>query len=378
MAKRVLHISTGLGIGGAETMLANLLEQCDKAAWEARVLSLTDRMEMAPRLRDMGIGVDSLGMKRPWPNPFMYLRLVRYLKDWRPEIIQTWMYHADLLGGLAARRAGKIPAVWGIHHTNLDPAMNKRSTLWTMRLCARFSASLPRRIVCCSEATRALHIQAGYDASRMATIPNGFDMDKFKPDPAARDDFRREIGIDSSALLIGYIARFHPLKDHANFIRAAALLNRERPEVQFILAGKNITRDNATLMKWIRENGMAERFHLLGMRSDTPRIEAALDIGSLASRGEAFPLILGESMACGVPCVSTDVGDAALIVGDCGRIVAPENPEALAGGWRELLDMPHEARIELGLRARKRIQERFSISIIASRYFDLYQEILQK
>ena len=373
---RVLHIANLLYTGGAETMLARLAERMDTSRFETRVLSITAVGPIGERFREAGVSVESLAMRRGMPDPVGLARLVLGIRRCRPDVIQTWMYHADLLGGVAARLAGRFPVVWGIRHTNLDPREHKRTTAWTMKACARLSRRLASRIVCNSEAGLLLHAQLGYAADRMLVIHNGFDLGRLRPDAEARRSVREGLGIGAETPLIGYVARFHPQKDHRTFVRAAGMLRARRPEVRFLLCGREITSENAELAGWLREAEVAERCHLLGAREDVPRLTTALDLATCAAAyGESFPQVLGEAMACGVPCVTTDVGDSRVIVGDTGRTVAPGDPEALARAWEELLGLEPAARRLLGESARLRVQERYSLERIVGQYEELYASL---
>ncbi|MGH7964573.1 MAG: glycosyltransferase, partial [Candidatus Binatia bacterium] len=290
--------------------------------------------------------------------------------------VQTWMYHGDLIGGLAAKLAGRIPVAWNIRHSTLDTKEGKRSTYWTVQACAWLSHWLPTRIVCCSESSRQIHAALGYAANDMVVIPNGFDLAAFKPDQAARLSVRGELGIPAETPLIGLVANFRAQKDHATFVQAAARLHADLPEVHFLLCGQNITSDNSQLDKWVTAAGIRDHCHLLGRREDIPRLTAALDVATTASAyGEGFPNVIGEAMACGIPCVVTDVGDSASIVGDTGRVVPPRDPLALAQAWRAVLSLRSEGRAQVGEAARRRIEEQFSLPVIAARYQCLYDEL---
>jgi glycosyltransferase involved in cell wall biosynthesis len=374
---KILHIIVDLDPGGAEVMLQRLLTRTDRARFDSRVLSLTTAGVVAERIRALGVAVESLGMRRGSANPLGLWRLIRFLRKERPHLIQTWMYHADLLGGLAARLAGNIPVVWGIHHTNLDPGQNKPGTLRIARFNAFLSKYLPRRIVCCSHSTREVHARAGYADDKMVVIPNGFDLSELRPDLAARQDVRRELEVGERAPLVGMVARFHPQKDHANFLEAAKILHGRLPDVRFLLCGDGVTCENRALSDPIRQAGLADHAHLLGVREDVPRLLAALDVAVLSSVGEAFPLVLGEAMACGVPCVSTDVGDAARIIGETGEVVPPRDPAALAAALERVLNLEAGQRRELGMAARRRIEENYSIENTAGEYEEIYREILK-
>lgn len=373
---KMLHLITGLNTGGAEMMLYKLLSYIDRESFEVRVISLMDIGPVGRKIQELGVPVRALGMRRSVPNPLSLLRLVRWIRQDPPHYIQTWMYHADLIGGLAAKLTGGIPVIWGIRHSKLDPRSSKRTTFWIARACALLSRCLPARIVCCSEASRRIHMDLGYAGEIMTVIPNGFDLATFKPDPEARLSVRRELGIPEETPLIGLVGRFNPQKDHHNFICAAACLNASMPDVHFMLCGEGVTRENPELVKWITAADISARCHLLGRREDIPRLTAALDIAASSSYSEGFPNVIGEAMACGVPCVVTDAGDSALIVGATGRVVPPGNPQALAEGWSELIKMGPEGRSRLGSAARRRIEKLFNLPLIVARYEELYGDIL--
>lgn len=191
-------------------MLYKLLTGMDREAFEAWVVSLTDIGPVGEKIRALGVPVRALGMRRGVPDPRGVWRLARLLQEDKPHVVQTWMYHADLVGGLAARLAGGIPMVWNIRHSNLDPEGNKRTTIWTAEACARLSHHLPIRIVCCSEASREEHTELCCTHQKMIVIPNGFDLTAFKPDPAARESVRQKLGLLRDALLIGLVGHFDP------------------------------------------------------------------------------------------------------------------------------------------------------------------------
>ena len=373
---KVTHIISNLDGGGAETMLYRLLCRMNPACFENEVISLTDFGSLTAKFRLAGVPVRALGMERGMPNPFPVARLHQWIRRSKPQIVQTWMYHANLVGGVAARLAGEIPVVWAIHQANLDPQLNKRLTVWTAKFCARMSRWLPSYILFVSQASLLLHTKVGYAARRMEVIPNGFDLYEFSPDSAARLSLRRELGVAEDALVIGMAAHFRPEKGHHNFVQAAGRVHAVNPEVHFVLCGIGVTKDNQQLVKWVANAGIQSRCHLLGERKDIPRVFSAIDIATSASSSEAFPLSVGEAMACGTPCVVTSVGDSALIVGKTGRVVAPDNPDALAEAWRELIESGPEMRRDLGMAARYRVQQHFALSATVKRYQAIYTELM--
>lgn len=372
---KILHLITDLDVGGAETMLLRLLSRLDREAFQIEVGSLTSVGPIGRQIEALGIPVWALGMKQGIPGPGALYRFFRRLQEHPPELIQTWMYHADLLGALGS--PAHIPLVWGVHNTVLVPRESKWLTRWTARMCARLSHGKPARIVCCSEASRRVHTALGYDHSKMLVIPNGFDLERFRPDPEARIALRQELGLGRDSLLIGLAARFDAVKGHRDFVQAAsAFRDNSNLDVHFALCGKAIEWSNRELSEWIETAGLRQRVHLLGPREDMPRFYAALDLSVSSSTSEAFPLAIGEAMACGVPCAVTDAGDSALIVGDTGRVVPANNPRAMATAWRGLIEMPAGERFQLGLAARARIAERYELGRITGRYSDLYREVL--
>jgi glycosyltransferase involved in cell wall biosynthesis len=374
-AMRILHVITDLNLGGAEVMLYRLLQAPELEHYSHRVVSLTDLGVMAERLRQLGIPSQALEMSR-FPNPLKILRLAGIIRELRPALVQAWMYHANLIGGIAATMTGTVRTVWGIHSCVLEPQRARWTTRWTVALCARLSHWLPDRIVAVSRTSRDQHVASGYDAGKFVVIPNGFELDQYRPDPDCRREARRELGVDPDSVLIGLVARMDPVKDHLNFVRAAAFLAGRQPHVRFLLCGEGTAADES-LVRAIGDAGLSGRFLLLGRRDDVPRIMTSLDVATLCSAaGEAFPLAVGEAMACGVPCVVTDVGDCAYLVGETGRVVPPRHPEALAGAWEELVRLGPEGRRHLGLQARQRIEAHFSLPQTAAEYAAVYRDVL--
>lgn len=373
---KVMHVITTLGPGGAENMLCGIASGMDSTKFQNEVVSLTGILDLAGRMQALGVPVRALHMKVALPNPLLVVRLAQWMRQSKPDVIQTWMYHANLAGTLAARLAGGLPVVWGIHHSTLDPRVDKHRTVLINRACAFLSRKFPARIVCCSEASLRIHKSLAYAAEKLEVIPNGFDLERVKPDPAARLSVREELGLPPETLLIGMPARFHPQKDHRNFVQAAAYLRREVPNVHFLVCGLGVTWQNSKLAEWIDEAGIRDSCHLLGMRQDMARLFAAMDIATTASvSGEAFPIVIGEAMACEIPCVVTDVGDSALIVGDTGKVVAPGDPVALAEAWQDLIEAGPNVRRRLGTAARHRVEQNFALPAIVKRYQAVYEKL---
>jgi glycosyltransferase involved in cell wall biosynthesis len=372
---RIVHIINSFEHGGAESMLCNLVSRMDRRRFEPHVISLIDELTVAGPIIESGVPLTTIGMKPGVPNPLALMRLARACRRLRPDVVQTWMDHSNLIGGVAARVCSDARVVWGVHHADHVESLTKRSTLLTVAACAKLSRRVPTRIVFCSEHAQALYALRGFDVNRSCVVPNGFDTDHFRPSANARAKVRRENGFDADAPLIGLAARYDPVKDHENFLRAAEMLLQTHPRVRFMLCGAGVTEANAELMAGLRSRTLRAACRLLGPRSDIADIYASLDISTSSSISEAFPLAVGEAMACAVPCVATDVGDTRLIVGDGGRVVPARDPAAIAAAWREILALDPDVREALGTKARQRIVERFDLNSVTRTYEQLYRDV---
>jgi glycosyltransferase involved in cell wall biosynthesis len=280
------------------------------------------------------------------------------------------MYHGNIAASLGNQ--GNKPLIMTVRHALVDIRHEKLTTRWMIQLGARVSRRAAATIYN-SEAGAQQHQAQGYAKEHAVVIPNGFDTDIFKPDGDARDKLRRDLGVPPDTILVGLVARYHPMKDHANFIRAAARVSQSN--VRFVLAGTGADEKNSALMAEIRDADVAERVHLLGERDDVPALQASLDIATSASYTESFPNVIGEAMACGVPCAVTDVGDCGDVVGDTGLVVPPRDPQALADAWVAFLSKPVDVRRAMGTQARARIMERYSLPVVVKRFEDVYEDV---
>lgn len=369
---KVLHIINDLSIGGTEIMLYKLLSRVNRSVLEPSVISLNGPGPLGERIRELGISVQSLEMRASIASAPAFLRLARAARRISPQLIQGWMYHGNLaaqFAGAVAPRPVKI--AWNIRQSLYSLSDEKPATAKAIRLGARLS-SRPAVILNNSQKSVAQHAALGYATDRMLVIPNGFDADAFVPSNEARASVRAELGVPQDAVLIGRVGRYHHTKDYPTFLRAAALLLQEYPNAQFVAIGKDVNWNNDALRRQVHDLGLVERIHLLGERLDMPRLTAAFDIAISSSHAEGFPNVIGEAMACGVPCVVTDVGDSGWIVADTGRVIASQESEALASGCRELIAIGPDRRAELGVMARRRIIDRYSIASVAQQYESLY------
>jgi glycosyltransferase involved in cell wall biosynthesis len=372
----IVDLITVLSVGGTQRALTTLVGGSNGNIASRRVYSMMDVGPVGEELISTGIDVQALEMRRGSPSLFALSGLVRSLRSARPDVLECWTYHANLLGLVAGKLAGVPHIIWNIRCSNIEFGQYRRLTQWTVSLGARFSAFVDA-IIFNSVAGKTVHQAWGYHNAKMMVIPNGINLAEFKPDRSARSSVRQELALSGDSLLIGLIARYHPMKDHAGFLNAAALLCRREPFIHLLLAGEDVGPDNSELSRLVYEKGLQGRVQLLGRRRDIPRLTAALDIATSSSvSGEGFSNAVGEAMACGVPCVATDVGDAADIVGDTGVVVPPGNAGALARGLAEIIDLGPHGRKTLGQRARQRVEEKFSIPTMIEAYKSLYQDIV--
>jgi glycosyltransferase involved in cell wall biosynthesis len=375
---KIIHIITGLSTGGAEMMLYQMLTKTDQARYNPSVISLIDRGTLGDRIEALGIPIYTIGMEPgKIPTPNIIWKLVNTVRQIQPDLIQGWMPHGNLAAQIAAIFASrKIPVLWDIQSSLYSLALEKKLTGIVLKIGAYLSR-LTYKIVYVSKVAQAQHEALGFATDKSCFIPNGIDVNLFVPSREAKVKFRQELGLPETSFLIGLICRYHPQKDHPNFIKAAALLLKNKPDIHFIMVGSEVDSQNPDLHKLIQELGITSQIHLLGERKDISYIAAALDIaGSASAFGEASPLIVAESMSAGVPCVVTDVGDSGWMVGDTGRVVPPKDPQALANAWQELIDLEAGEREALGKLARSRVIECFSLDSVVANYEQLYESAI--
>ncbi|MCK7546993.1 glycosyltransferase family 4 protein [Marinobacter koreensis] len=369
MTKKVVHIITGLNDGGAEGVLARLCLHSEQV--QHVVISLMDEGKYGPLLGRSGVTVHCLGMNPGKPGIVRLFRLVRLIRAEQPDLVQTWMYHADLLGGIAAKLAGVRRVFWGIRHSTLEKGKSKRSTIMIARLCALLSSWVPNKIICCATKARDVHADIGYSPRKLRVIPNGYDLSRFRSDAAAGAKVRAELGLGQNDFIIGSVGRFDPLKDHSNLLRALVRVAESKIPFCCLLIGKGLSPDNLSLAKHIAELGLQDRVLLLGQRPDVPAVMNALDLHILSSSSEGFPNVIAEAMACGTPCVSTDVGDALEILGDQEACCPARDPQALGDLIiklaQEWVHSPSEWQARK-VASSRRISEKFSIDAMVEAY----------
>jgi glycosyltransferase involved in cell wall biosynthesis len=371
---RVAHVITDLATGGAEIMLHKLIQAADPTRVVHGVVSLMEKDLVGEEIASLGAPVRALGMRRRIPWPWQILRLRRMIRELNPDILHGWMYHGNLAASVVAATLTPRPVVlWNVRQSLYDLAREPFAT----RLVIRANRLLARGVRCImynSTLSARQHERYGFPAQKTVVVPNGFDCQHFCPDMQARQAVRAELGLGEGVHVIGMVARFHPMKDHYNFLEAAVRLVRAIPQARFMLIGRDVNAANAMLVETIGRLGLAGQVMLLDERKDIPKLLMAFDVFTLSSAwGEGFPNVIGEAMAAGLPCVVTDVGDSKDVVGDAGRVVPARDPDALARAWEQLATMGPEGRRRLGAQARARVEREYGIEAITRRYEDLYE-----
>ena len=372
-----LHIIGDLEIGGAERSLHSLLTGGLAQACENHVISLTDQGVFGPRIESLGVNVHCLGLRSERGLLGAALELRKLARLIRPNLIQGWMYHGNLAARLARFGAPQAPKlVWNIRHSLDNISHEKRGTRWTIRGGKMLSTSVDT-ILYNSNKSRTQHEAFGYASQNGLVIPNGFDTDLWRPNSAARENMRAELGLKEQDILVGFVARFHPMKDLANLLTAVAPIIAQNNRVHLAVVGNGNEKSNPALAA-LYANIPAQTLHIMGPRNDVQDVLAGFDTFCLSSNSEAFPNVLGEAMACGVVSVATDVGDVRKVLGDTGILVPPSDSEALMAALAKMVAMPREERRNAGKKARKRIVENFSLDATVQRYKSLYTSLMEK
>lgn len=367
----VVHLITGLTTGGAEMMLYRLLGALAEQSIDCSVISLRDTGTLGTAISELGVPVHTLNLNPSRPDPRRLWQLRRLLHVLQPDVLHSWMYHANLAAALTAN----APLLWSIHQC-LDNWNGEKPLTRTVIRAGRYLAWRAAAILYHSQASATQHEAIGYPVAQRVLLPLGFDTARFQPDPTARQRLRAELGLATETRLFGLVGRYHPMKDYGNFLAAAAIVCARQPHAHAVCIGPGVTLENAELTQQINKLKLNGRVHLLGERRDIPALMAGLDVYVSSSFSESFPLVLGEALAAGVPVVATDVGESRQIVADSGRLVPPRNAEALAAGVNELLALEPAAWAALSLTARARVERTFALPVVAGRFVALYQSLV--
>jgi glycosyltransferase involved in cell wall biosynthesis len=371
---RVVHVITGLKQGGAENALFRLVSNRNHKI-KNTVISIQGDGVFVEKFKKIGIEVVSLDLKSRIFFPVAVFKLTKLFKKINPDIIQSWMYHADLLAGIAAFLTKK-KIFWGIVNFNLDTSVIKYSTKFIIKLCSFLSYSIPEKIISCSENAIEAHTDVGYCRNKFVTIPLGIDIDDFYKNNNKRIFFRNKWGIKTDDIVLGYVARWDPVKDHDNLLAALNILVKNKLNFKCVLIGPNVDKNNIELKKIIvNKYNVLDKIILPGPLEDIQGAMSALDIHVLSSVGEAFPNVVAEAMACEIPCVVTKVGDAPKIVGTTGWVVEPSNPKELS---KALIEAINEKKIKYlwekrSNAARMRIKENFTQEKMIDSYHNTWK-----
>ncbi len=371
---KVLHVITCLYDGGAEGVLYRLCHYDTSTSHV--VISLMDEGKYGPLLRKEGIKLFCLNMSAGKISFSALWLLFKYIRLIKPDVVQTWMYHADFIGGVIARLAGIKSVFWNIRQSQFDVEKSKKSTILLAKLCARLSGIVPKHIICCAHEAARVHYDLGYKSSQITVVSNGYDLDFFRINDLFACKFRSEIMVDPGTLLLGMVGRFHPQKDHFGLLRALSIIKSSIQDFKFVLVGPDMNISNMRLNNEINYLGLEQNILLLEQRVDIPVVMNGIDINILSSAfGEGFPNVIAEAMACGTPCVATDVGDTAFIVGNTGWIIPPGNPQALANAILKAVEEKLTKKQTWSARkmaCRNRIKEHFGIETFLTNYHQVW------
>ena len=340
------------------------------------VIVLRNKGPLAKDIEALGIEVYALGLGYGKYSVRNIWQLLKYVRRFRPSLVQGWMYHGNIVAWLIAKTITPKPKlIWNIRQTLYTIKAEKPMTHALIRFGALISRA-PERIIYNTRLSAQHHEQKGFNAQARVIIANGFDVNIFLPDRSARRDIRQRLSIPSSMRIVGHIARFHPMKDHIGFLQAASIVADKIKDIHFVLAGRNVVSTNPQFATILCKPSLRGRVTLLGERADIPKLMAGFDIFVMSSAwGEGFPNVVGEAMACAVPCVVTDIGASADIVGDYGCVVRPKDHEALGEAMIDMLAIERRELMELGKKAQARIKRHFSQEQIREIYVNLYREI---
>ena len=370
---KVIHVITGLQDGGAEAVLYRLCiheKNCEHV-----VISLMDQGRYGSLLGNFGIAVHCLNMSSGRVSISGLVTLFRLIKKLEPDVVQTWMYHADIIGGFIARLSGVKNIVWGVHHSTLSIADSKLSTVIIARINAFLSHFIPNKIIYCADASREVQESIGFNRKKGYVINNGYNVDEFIPSYEMGGEFRAELGVDDNCFLLGHVGRYSPYKDYPNLLKSVSLLSGQNKNIKLVMVGSELDEGNDELVGMLNALQLSNKVFLLGRREDIPRIMNGVDLFLLSSITEAFPNVLNESMSCKTPCVTTDVGDAAFIVGSTGWVVPPGSPALMKEAILQAIDERFEAKdcwIARKNDCRTRIVERFSIDTMVHGYCNVW------
>lgn len=367
----ILYVITSLSVGGAQKALLNLASSDFSRDYAPVVIALVEVDGVQQQFAEAGIPVHVLGINRLAKLPWLLPRLFGLVRKIKPQVIHGWMHHGNLFATLAWWFAGCRPILlWGMHHTPEKATLERAQHALVLKV-GRWLSRFPQHIVYVSRRSMQRHAELGYAMQHAQVIANGIPLGNNREQVADYASVRQELGIPTNARVIGSLTRYVPEKDIPNLLNAIRLYQERGEDAHFLLAGEGMDTHNPALQPLLKALPDRAKVHLLKVRTDAQRLIAALDIATLSSRREAFPLFLAEAMAIGVPCVATDVGDIAEFVADTGKIVPVADAAALASAWSSVLNQAVEEREYLGQQARQRVAERYSLDSVIKSYEQL-------
>lgn len=369
---KVTFLTRSLNRGGAERQLVNLATGLHKRGFRVLVAVFYSNGPLEKELREAGVPVSVIGKQGRWDVFGFLLRLVRLLRRERPSILHGYLAGPNLTSILLKPIFRRIRVVWGVRHTRLDFRHLDRLSNLSLWVEGRLAHFIDLAITN-SYAGKAYAVGRGFPEDKVVVIPNGIDTKRFYPDSEARGKIRAEWGVKDYEKLVGLVGRLIHFKDHPTFLKASALLSKERKDVRFVCVGGGPVHYARELRTLAEDLGLADNLIWVGARADTHSVYNALDVAASSSYGgEGFPNVVGEAMACGVKCVVTDVGDSARIVRETGIVVPPKDPNALARALQEAI--AHEDTAS-GRRSRRERIEAFSLKAMIDKTADVLDRV---
>ncbi len=369
---KIVHIITGLNDGGAENILYKVCKFDNLN--NHIVISFVSGGKYSTILKEMGVTVHSINMKFYSIIKFIYL--IRLLRNLNPDIVQTWLVHGDFIGGIASRLAGIKNIVWNVLYSKLDTRIEKIRTIFIIKLLSKLSHIIPKFIIVISKSAYDNCKNIGYNKNKIILVNSGFDLSYFKISEKQKLDFRNQFNINHNMPLIGIVARYHPIKDHKNLLKALKIIKSKKINFYCVFVGTDMNIENKILLNDIKNYKLENNIKLLGPLNNIPLVMNGLDIKILCSKSEGFSSVIVEAMACGTPCVVTDVGDSSFIVGKTGWIVPPSDPAKLATEIQnaifEIDSDNWEKRCE---QARLRVKKNFGINKMIKSYNLIWSKV---
>ena len=375
MKKKLVFLISGLTYGGAQRQLLALAKKINKNIFEVYVLSYYPNGPLEKDVRDAQVTLHCITKQGRWDLLGFYKRLITYLRKIKPDILHGYLVVPNLFTVALKPFLSKTKIIWGIRNSNQSEVQNNDWLIYPLGLIEVFLSRFADLIICNSHAGKKYSLSRGFSAEKTIVIPNGIDIERFKPDKEARTKLRKEWGLETETIAIGIIGRIHPMKDYPNFLQAAAILVEQGKNVAFFCFGTGKAEYQEAMYCLTTELNLTEKLHWMGTSSDIPSVCNALDLlVSSSTDGEGFGNVIGEAMACGTPCLVTDVGDSAWIVDNRNLVVQPQNPEELAKGINQFIEMKER---DYHLDTRQKIVDRFSLAQLAANSKAAFVELLE-